>query len=184
MVEKTMYYFQKGCLPFVLGTLARFLAVGLFLYAIFGTYFQWLETKQVNSIEIANEGIFSSLIVSLIVIIMFFPVPYIMGGIFPTIRVMPKGIIYRHLVIGGGLIKWNEIEEITYISRDKKNIGVYIKRKGWFLLNGMWLLSFIGMIFTNQIIPVLILSNGIKDRDLLIKDIANFVDSSIIRVDK
>ena len=96
-----MYYTQRGCLPFFLGTLARLFALGLALICIFGTYFQWLEIKKITSIEAANESIPSSIFISIIVLCLFYPIAYIIGGIFPTIRIMPKGIIYKHMVIGG-----------------------------------------------------------------------------------
>ena len=178
-----MYHIQKGCLPYFLGTLARLFAVCLGLFIIFGTYNHWLELKELNSIEVANKSIISDLIFSLFVACLFYPFAYIMGGIFPTIRIKPQGISYRHMVIGGGTIKWDEIEEITFLSKNKQNIGVFIKRKGWFLFNGLWLFSLIGLLFSNQIVPILVFSQGLKDRDLLIKDISNYIDNSLIRLD-
>jgi hypothetical protein len=97
-----MYYNQKGCLPLFLGTLARILAVGLAVVCIFDVYFHWVELKQVTSIEVANESITSSIISSIIVLCIFYPMVYVIGGIFPTIRIIPRGIIYKHMVIGGG----------------------------------------------------------------------------------
>ena len=167
-----MYYTQKGCFPNLLGGLARLLTLALLLLCIFGPYFQWLEMKENFSIEAAQAGIPSSIGISILVLLLFYPFVYIMGGIFPAVQVSSKGIAYRHAVLGGGLIRWNEVSDIVPINKGK-NIAVVIKRKGWFLFNGLWLFSLTGIMFTNQIIPILVISSGIDNHDQVISQIKN-----------
>jgi|WetSurMetagenome_2_1015567.scaffolds.fasta_scaffold274221_1 hypothetical protein len=166
-----MYKSQRGCLPYftsLLGTILFVCVCTIFLIINVDSLFA------VGSLSFTNETIkivFSHLVISLIILILFLPWPLFFSEIFPAVRASKEGVKYRYLYFFGGLIRYQEIEEIADLKKPSNYKLIVISRKGFFIFNGLWMATFLGFLITGQMIPVLVLSPGIEDREKLLDEI-------------
>ncbi len=115
--------------------------------------------------------------VSLILLLVFMPWVLLLGGMFPSIRGTKVGIKYSFLGFLGGEIKWSEIDGIVDLKWPREYKAVIIVRKGFFLINGLWLRTLYGVIFMGLPEPLLIISPKTRERDLILEDIQRHLDS-------
>ncbi len=173
-----MYHAQKGCLPSLISTLSVILFLIIGTDVIARTYHIWntVTVGQMNFNE-AMWKIIENLGVSMILLSVFMPWVLLLGGMFPSIRLTKGGLKYNFLGFLGGEIKWSEIDDIVDLKWPQKYKAVIIMRRGFFLVNGLWLRTMYGVIFMGLPEPLLIISPKIRERDLILDEIHRHRDS-------
>jgi hypothetical protein len=166
-----MYKSQRGCLPYFT-TL-----IGTISFVLICTGILIINLKSLSSSHLSVEptdmliNILSNFAISLILLIIFLPWSLFLSEMFPAIQLSKEGIKYRYLAFFGGVIKYNEVKEIVDLRRFARYKLIVISRKGFFLFNGLWKPTIFGLLFTGRLIPVLVLSPGIEDREKLLDEI-------------
>lgn len=172
MIPKTTPWArQKGLLPILtklLGTLSLafyFFGVAAAIYAMMIEPAIWHE-ENVAQIVV-------TLILALLIPAPFgFPGP-ILVSMYPDIRLTPQGIQYRYLRLFGGTIHWEEVDNLTKTRRFARYDALIIDRPGFnlFTTKGLWLNTYHGLIFGIFIEPVLLLSDGLENRQHILREI-------------
>jgi hypothetical protein len=172
-----MYHTQKGCLPFMLATISGLLFIGFITVCLSSIIQDWNNAQILYPMNEAVRELFFSFAIYLgIFIVIILPLVGILGGMFPAIRVTKRGLKYSFLGFGGGLLLWEEIENILDLKNPKNCKAILISRKGFFLFNGLWPNTMYGIFFIGHIEPILLISSGIQDREKLLRDIRAHID--------
>jgi hypothetical protein len=166
-----MYKTQRGCFPIFISTIGSIFFVGLIGGLLISNIESWFSARTIISVNGTIKFIFSHLTIDLIILMIFLPWPLFFAGMFPMVRITRQGVKYRYLGLFGGLIRFDEIEEIADLKRPPDYKVIIISRKGFYLFKGLWMSRMYGLAFTGQNISVLVLSPGICGRDEFLDEI-------------
>ena len=169
-----MYNHQTGCIAKTLSSIAMIALLFLSMKTLFSTYMTWVEMRDILSIKDLTLEVVLVLVSHLIILIIFLPAILILGGMFPAMRVEKSGLKYRYLGFLGGNIQWDEIDEIINLKRPQNAKAIVISRRGFFLFNGLWLNTVLGLIFTGQPVQILILTKEMSKREHLLEEIRSY----------
>lgn len=166
-----MFSNQKGfllILTYLIGFCLIVFGIVLFPY---GLNFVFPEGFQKEFVFASLYKLIFLLIFSLVIILF----GTIIMGLFPSIRILRTGIKVKRL-LWVQMFNWNEVEEIVKLSRPRGAKGIILSPKGPVLIKFIknypfYLYGVIAGVFE----PVLILSNGLENRDEIITEVAKHV---------
>lgn len=168
-----MYSKQTGCLPQVTFFGGFVIIAYMFMAAINGIL-----------VSIGDDQTpiwITAIIIAVIAIPFLFP-GLLLTSMFPSIRIMDKGIKYKYLMSTGKIIVWDEIDEIVDVAKPKILKGtkaVVIRRKGYTLINrkGLFLQSYHGILIGSDL-PVLLLSSSLGNLEGNVDQIKEYMRES------
>jgi hypothetical protein len=173
-----MYIQQKGFLPAITSSIAVILFVVVIVGSIFSIFDYWVNIRLIYS----EADVVSSMInvsVSYIILVSIFTlISLFLGGMFPDLKVNQSGIGYRYFLFIHGIVKWNEIKAIDNLKKIPNYKVIVVSRKGFILVNGLWLNMLYGLI-TGFGEPVLLISSKFEQREKILIEIGDHINKAL-----
>jgi hypothetical protein len=166
-----MYYRQKGLIP--LST--SFLGITIAVYSLLTSIVETFKNLQLSSTMV---DIIASLVAACIVLAIPIWASLFLILMFPAIKIMEDGLKYSSLGIITGTIKWNEIENLRGF--DNGFIAIGIRRKGFFLFNGLYFNKIYALLIGHES-PVLFLSSKTENLKGIVNAIQNHSEAKTIK---
>jgi hypothetical protein len=168
-----MYHHQNGFFPSLVKALSRLIYFGIVIIGIYNIVSLWLNFQKEMPFK---QALFQFVPIAGAIILFYFifinPLLLVLGGLFPAIRITKQGLKYRYLLSNGGLIKWNEIEEVIDLKRPQKYKAVLFSQRGLSIFNELWACSIHGLLFLGVSEPLIIISPLTEDREQLLEEIS------------